>query len=330
MNKLFLGGVAALSLAMSASAVSAQELTVYSGRGEALVAPIFTQFERDTGVTVNVRYGGTAELATLLLEEGDQTPADVFWAQDGGALGALAPAFADLPAEVSAGVAEPFRNHANKWAPTSGRSRVLVYSTERVSEGELPASIKDLVNEEYRGRVAWAPTNGSFQAFITAFRVAEGDEAARTWLEGMIANDTVAINNNGNQIVGIANGDFDFGLVNNYYLGRYTGPDPEYPVDQTHFEAGDIGNLLNVAGAGVVAVSDNQDVALHFIDYLLSVPAQQFITTTGNEYPVIPGVIENPTLEPYGTLLEISPAVDIDQISDLEGTLALLTEVGLL
>ena len=131
MNKLFLGGVAALSLAMSASAVSAQELTVYSGRGEALVAPIFTQFERDTGVTVNVRYGGTAELATLLLEEGDQTPADVFWAQDGGALGALAPAFADLPAEVNAGVAEPFRNHANKWAPTWPLARSRLFHRAR-------------------------------------------------------------------------------------------------------------------------------------------------------------------------------------------------------
>jgi len=330
MNKLFLGGVTALSLTMAATVMSAQELTVYSGRGEALVGPIFTQFERDTGITVNVRYGGTAELATLLLEEGDQSPADVFWAQDGGALGALASSFAELPAEVNEGVAAPFRNHADRWAPTSGRARVLVYSTERVSEDEIPASIKDLVNEEYRGRVAWAPTNGSFQAFITAFRITEGEDAAKAWLEGMIANDAVVINNNGNQIVGIANGDFDFGLVNNYYLGRYTGPDPEFPVDQTHFAAGDIGNLLNVAGAGVVAASDNQDVARQFIDYLLSVPAQQFITTTGNEYPVIPGVIENPTLEPYATLLEISPAVDIDQISDLEGTLALLTEVGLL
>ena len=330
MNKLFLGGVTALSLTMAATVMSAQELTVYSGRGEALVGPIFTQFERDTGITVNVRYGGTAELATLLLEEGDQSPADVFWAQDGGALGALASSFAELPAEVNEGVAVPFRNHADRWAPTSGRARVLVYSTERVSEDEIPASIKDLVNEEYRGRVAWAPTNGSFQAFITAFRITEGEDAAKAWLEGMIANDAVVINNNGNQIVGIANGDFDFGLVNNYYLGRYTGPDPEFPVDQTHFAAGDIGNLLNVAGAGVVAASDNQDVARQFIDYLLSVPAQQFITTTGNEYPVIPGVIENPTLEPYATLLEISPAVDIDQISDLEGTLALLTEVGLL
>src|SRR5690606_31699253 len=146
-----------------------------------------------------------------------------------------------------------------KWAPTSGRSRTLVYSTERVQEADLPASIADLTNEKYKGRVAWAPTNGSFQAFVTAFRVAHGDDAARQWLEGMIANDAKAYRNNGSQIEAIANGEVDFGLVNNYYLGRYLARDDKFPVAQTHFGAGDIGNLLNVAGAGIVAASDNQE-----------------------------------------------------------------------
>lgn len=330
MKKIILSTIAILSIGVSASAALAQGLTLYSGRGEALVAPIIAQFERDTGVTVNVRYGGTAELATLLLEEGEQTPADMFWAQDGGALGAIAPVFADLPAGIDENVTEAFRNKAGKWVPTSGRSRVLVYSTERVSKDDLPISIADLVNEEYRGRVAWAPTNGSFQAFVTGFRIAEGDDAARAWLEGMIANDTQVYRNNGTQIEAIANGEVDFGLVNNYYLGRYTGPDPEFPVDQTHFEAGDIGNLFNVAGAGIVASSENQEVVAQFLEYLLSVPAQQYITISGNEYPVVEGVIVNPTLEAYGTVVEVSPDIDIDQISDLEGTLDLLRDVGLL
>ena len=327
MKQVLLGTFAALALAVP---LSAQELTVYSGRGEALVGPIIAEFERSSGVKVNIRYGGTAELATLMLEEGDQTPADVFWAQDGGALGAVSAVFADLPAEVNEGIGAVFRNKADKWAPTSGRTRVLVHSTERVAADELPASITDLVNEDYRGRVAWAPTNGSFQAFLTAFRVTHGDDAARQWLEGMIANDTQIYRNNGTQIEAIANGEVDFGLVNNYYLGRYTGPDPEFPVAQTHFETGDIGNLVNVAGAGIVAASDNQAVALQFIEYLLSPSAQQYITTQGNEYPVIPGIIANPTLESFDTVLEISPEVDIDEISDLEGTLELLREVGLL
>lgn len=322
---------ASLALAMTLPlAANADEVTVYSGRGEALVGTIIKAFERDTGIKANVRYADTAALANLLMEEGAQTPADVFWAQDGGALGAVAPYLAPLPAEVNAAVLPVFRNQADKWVATSGRSRTLVYSTERVGEGDLPASIHDLTDPVYKGRVAWAPGNASFQAFVTAMRVSEGEEAARAWLEGMIANDAQSYRNNGTQIEAIANGDVDFGLVNNYYLGRYTGPNPEFPVDQTHFAAGDIGNLLNVAGAGIVAASDNQENARKFIDYLLSVPAQQYITTAGNEYPVIPGVVENPTLETLDTLLEISPNVDIDTISDLEGTLTLLREVGLL
>ncbi|MEO3386437.1 iron ABC transporter substrate-binding protein [Mesorhizobium sp. CAU 1741] len=323
--------IAALLLGMSVQgAALANEVTIYSGRGEALIGPVIAQFEADTGIKANVRYAGTAELATLLQEEGDQSPADVFWAQDGGALGAIAPLFADLPAEVNEGVAAPFRNVNNKWAPTSGRSRVLVYSKERVEEADLPASIDDLTDEKYKGRVAWAPTNGSFQAFVTAYRVVHGEEAAKAWLEGMISNETKVYRNNGTQIEGIANGEVDFGLVNNYYLGRYVANDAEFPVDQTHFEAGDIGNLLNVAGAGIVASSDNQENARKFIDYLLSTTSQQYITLEGNEYPVVPGIILNSTLEPFDTLVEISPEVDIDQISDLEGTLALLRDVGLL
>lgn len=322
--------MACLALAVAAPAAMADELTIYSGRGEALVGPVIAEFQRTTGITANVRYGGTAELAALLQEEGAQSPADVFWAQDGGALGALEAIFAELPAELNEGMTAPFRNANDKWVATSGRSRVIAYSPERVEEADLPASIMDLTDEKYRGRVAWAPTNGSFQAWVTALRVAEGEDVAREWLEGMIANDARTYRNNSTQLEGIANGEVDFALVNNYYLGNFLRSDPDFPVAQTHFEAGDIGNLLNVAGAGIVAASDNQENALAFIEYLLSVSAQQYITLQGNEYPVIPDVIFHSTLESYDTLLEISPEVDINDISDLDGTLNLLREVGLL
>lgn len=319
----------ALTFAMT-SVAGADTLTIYSGRGEALIAPLIQQFQAETGIEAEVRYGGTAEMATLLMEEGDATPADVFWAQDAGALGALCDSFAELPAETNETVLEVFRNPANKWVATSGRTRVLVHSTERVAEDDLPASITDLTDEKYSGRVAWAPTNGSFQAFVTAFRLSEGDEAAKAWLDGMVANDAKVYSNNGTQIEGIANGEVDFGLVNNYYLGRYIAQDEEYPVAQTHFDAGDIGNLVLVAGAGIVEASDNQENAQKFIDFLLSPAAQQFITLQGNEYPVRSGIIPHATLESLETVGEISPEVDINDLGDLDGTLSLLRDAGLL
>lgn len=320
-----------LSFALGMTTIAqAQTVTIYSGRGEALVGPLVAQFEAETGIDAEVRYGGTAELATLLLEEGENSPADLFWAQDAGALGALSAVFAELPAEVNGQVIETFRNDANRWVATSGRTRVLVHSTERVAEDELPQSINDLTGEAYKGRVAWAPTNGSFQAFVTAFRVAEGDEAAKAWLEGMIANDAKVYQNNGTQIEAIANGEVDFGIVNNYYLGRYTAKDAEFPVDQTPFAAGDIGNLMLVAGAGIVEASENKENAQKFIDFLLSPAAQQYITLQGNEYPVRTGIIPHATLESLETIQAVSPSVDINALGDLEGTLALLREVGLL
>ncbi|MBK4216096.1 iron ABC transporter substrate-binding protein [Paracoccus caeni] len=313
-----------------ATVATADTVTIYSGRGEALVAPLIKQFEAETGITAEVRYGSTSEMATLLQEEGADTPADVFWAQDAGALGALSGQFAVLPDGFSDDVLEIFRDNDNKWVATSGRSRVLVHSTERVAEADLPQSITDLTDEKYKGRVAWAPTNGSFQAFVTAFRVAEGDEAAKAWIDGMIANEAKVYRNNGTQIEAIANGEVDYGLVNNYYLGRYVGANADYPVAQTHFGAGDIGNLLLVAGAGVIEVSDNQENAQKFVEFLLSPTAQQYITVEGNEYPVREGIIPDPTLEPLQTLQEISPKVDINAIGDLDGTLKLLGDAGLL
>ncbi|SMO64573.1 iron ABC transporter substrate-binding protein [Paracoccus laeviglucosivorans] len=326
MKTTVLSGIALLGMTTIAAA---DTLTIYSGRGEALIGPLIQQFEAETGIDAEVRYGSTSEMATLLMEEGDASPADLFWAQDAGALGALSERFADLPAATNETVLEVFRNPANKWVATSGRTRVLVHSTERAAE-DLPQSISDLSDEKYRGRVAWAPTNGSFQAFVTAFRLTQGDDAAKAWLDAMVANDTKVYKNNGTQIEGIANGEVDYGLVNNYYLGRYTAKDAEFPVAQTHFAAGDIGNLVLVAGAGIVEASDNKDEAQAFIDFLLSPAAQQFITLQGNEYPVRTGIIPAATLESLNTVSEISPKVDTNTLGDLEGTLTLLRDAGLL
>lgn len=319
-----------LALTLLASAVQAQTLTIYSGRGEALVAPLIAQFEAETGIDAEVRYGSTSEMATLLMEEGDKSPADLFWAQDAGALGALSQHFADLPAASNQAVLEVFRNPTNKWVATSGRTRVLVHSTERVQDADLPQSIADLTDAKYKGKVAWAPTNGSFQAFVTAFRLTQGDDAAKAWLQAMVANDTKVYKNNGTQIEAIANGEVDYGLVNNYYLGRYTAKDEAFPVAQTHFAPGDIGNLVLVAGAGVVDASDNKDSAQKFVDFLLSPAAQQYISLQGNEYPVRDGVIPAATLESLKTVSDISPKVDTNTLGDLEGTLTLLRDAGLL
>lgn len=330
MHKTILATAAATLLA--APLASAAELTLYSGRGESMVEPIIAQFEKDTGIAVNVRYGDTAQLAVLLQEEGDRSPADLYWGQDAGAMGAISQAglLAELPEDIYQDLPTIYTSETGNWVASSGRARVLAYSPERVEDDELPDSIFDLTDEQYEGRVGWAPTNGSFQSFITAMRLEHGEEETREWLEGMRDNGAVTFRNNTTQVEGIAGGEVDFGLVNNYYLPRFKSTDSDYPVEQAFFADGDIGNLVNVAGIAVLGSSDNQETAVEFIRFLLSPAAQQYFTGNVYEYPVTRNVFQNPTLEDFDRLLEVSPQIDLDELDDLEGTLNLLRDVNLL
>lgn len=322
----------ALVAATLFATATAQTLTLYVGRGEALAGPIIERFEQETGIDVSVRYGSTAELAVLISEEGAASPADGFWAQDAGALGTLAKAGAlsPVPDELFATIAEKQRVPENLWVPVSARNRTLIYSTDRVDAAELPASVLDLTDERYQGRVAWAPTNGSFQSFVTALRVTHGEDVAEEWLRGMIANGAKAYPNNNSQLDAVASGEVDFGLVNNYYLLRRLAEEPSFPVAQTFFADGDIGNLANVTGVGVVKTSDAPELMHRFIAFLLSDEAQQFFTNDNHEYPITTTVAPHPSLASNAEATAAAPEVDLGAIDDLEGTLRLLREVGLL
>ena len=307
------------------------DLTLYSGRGETLVAPIIEAFTAQTGINVNVRYAGTAELAVLLQEEGDASPADLYWAQDAAALGSVVDLFAPLPEELVANVPAAYRDAENRWVATSGRGRVVAYSTERVSEEDLPASIFDLTDEKWKGRIALPATNGSFLAHVTAMRVIEGEDATREWLDGIAANEPVAVRNNTAAIQAIGDGEADIAVTNNYYLNRFLNRDAEFPVTQTLFSnEGDIGNLLLVAGMGVLNSSDHQEEAQAFIEFLLSPAAQQYFTGEVSEFPIIPGTIVTRQDINLDDVIRVAPEVDLNTIGDLEGTLEMIRAAGLL
>ncbi|MGH7129817.1 MAG: extracellular solute-binding protein, partial [Planctomycetaceae bacterium] len=201
---------------------SGESLVIYSGRSEELVSEIIERFEQANNLSVEVRYGDTAELAAQLLEEGDGSPADVYFAQDAGALGAVAKEglFTELPENILERVDERFRSPDGAWVGVSGRARAVVYNTEAVSEADIPASILDFTDPVWKDRLGWAPTNGSFQAFVTALRVERGDDAARDWLEGIIANNPTVFEGNNPIVTAVNEGEIDAGFVNHYYLLR--------------------------------------------------------------------------------------------------------------
>lgn len=313
-------------------AVHAETLTVYSGRSKSLVEPIIKQFEQETGIEVKVSYANTTQLAVTLLTEGDKSPAALFWAQDAGALGAVSKKemFEKLPESILGQVPSDFRDANGLWVATSGRARVLSYSPERVKMEELPQSVFDLVQPMWKDRVGWAPTNASFQAFVTALRMQVGEERTEEWLRGMKANGVKKYAKNTPIIEALAAGEIDLGLPNHYYLLRFKKGNSSYPVAQTFFKAGDPGNLVNVAGIGVLKSSDNKAAAVRFVEFLLSPKAQQYFTSDVFEYPVIEGVIPNANLLPLSELLELAPTFDLNQMDDLEGTVDLLRRVEIL
>lgn len=311
-------------------AQEAESLTVYSGRAESLMKPIFDRFVEETGVQLNVRYGSTSEMAAAILEEGANSPADVYVSQDGGALGALAKEkrLAVLPSDILARVEAKFRSPEGVWIGLSGRVRILVYSTTRVEPEELPASILELTKPEYKERVGWAPTNASLHTQVTAMRVQLGEDTARQWLTDMLANGTKAYEGNNQVLNAVIAGEIDFGLINHYYLWQLRKQQPDAPAEMHYFPKGDLGSLINVAGAGIVNTSKKPGLAQRLLLYLLGESAQRYFAEQTSEYPLIAGVATSAKLKP---LAEIeAPDIDLSKLDDLQGTLALMREVGAL
>ena len=309
-----------------------RSLTVYSGRSQSLVHPLLEAFGEATGISIRVKYASSASTAATLLEEGDNTPADVVFLQDPGSLGSLAGVgmLTELPQETLDRVDFRLRDPQGQWVGTSGRARTVIYNTESIDpETDLPASILDFTSEEWKGRVGWAPRNGSFQSFVTALRLQIGEEGTRKWLEGMKDNDAQDYPNNVSIVQAAANGEVHVGFVNHYYLERFLEEYGEGFEARNHFIGnGDPGALVLVAGAGILNVSENKATSEEFIDFLLSEDAQRYFASDVKEYPVAAGVVPEGDLPPLESL--DPPDVDLGRLSDLQGTLDLLREVGVL
>jgi iron(III) transport system substrate-binding protein len=325
--------VAAVALVASLTACDSgrDALTIYSGRDEALIGPLLEQFSEENDIAIDVRYGDSADLALLISEEGENTPADVFLSQSPGAVGFLATQ--DLLGELSANelsaVDPRFESEDGRWIGLSARQRVLVYNEELVSGEELPDSVLDMTDERFAGEVALAPTNGSFQDFVTAMRQIEGEEVAEQWLTDMAANDSPTYADNSSIVDAVARGEVPMGLVNHYYNYRKLEEDPDAPSRNYVFPQGDIGSLLIASTGSIIADTERQEEATAFIDYLLTDDAQQFYSDETFEYPLTEGVEPSADLPPLESLE--TPDVDLNDLgSGLRDTARLIEASGLL
>lgn len=315
-------------LVVAACGGSGADLTIYSGRNEELVGPLLDRFEGESGLSVDVRYGDSAELAALIAEEGENSPADVFFSQDAGALGAVSDTLATLPRPVLSAIPARFRDPADRWSGVSGRARVIAYSTERLEEAEVPDSVYAVTQERWRGRVGLPPSNASFQAFVSAMRLAVGDARTRRWLEALSDNEPRRYENNIQTMQAIARGEIDLGLVNHYYLYELSGEEPGFPVANHFPRPRDPGSLVNVAGVGILRTTEQRENAERFARFLVSRPAQQYFADTTSEYPLLAGVEPRGELPPLEDV--VGPRVGLGQLGgQLRSTLRMLDDAGL-
>lgn len=312
--------------------LSDDALVIYSGRNENLVKGVLEQLEDTTGIDVQVRYGSSSELAAQLLEEGEGTKADLFFSQDAGALGALAKAgrLDALPQATLDKVEDGFADENGTWVATSARARVIAYDPAQAPETTEMTTVDAVLDPRYKGKVAFAPTNASFQSFVTALRVTKGEDGAKEWLEEFKANEPKAYDNNILALDAVDSGQAALGLVNHYYWYERVAEKGAAGVKaKIHFlDADDPGALVNVAGAGVLAGSPQKEAALKAVDFLLSQEGQRYFADETAEYPVVPGIESTKhDLVPLSDLTRAS--IDLNQLDSLETTLALLDEVGL-
>lgn len=327
--------VVALCTALFAAACGGGDgsgsLTVYSGRKQEIVAPLMARFEEVSGIDLDVRYASSPDLAATLREEGDNSPADVFFAVDPASLGAVAEAgmLAPLPDSLLSLVPPAYSDREGRWVGTSGRSRVVVFDATRVAAASLPDTVYGFTDPQWRGRLAVAPSNGSFLAFVAAMILTDGEEATAAWLEGIAANHPLTYSGNSAIVAAVDGGEIEVGLVNHYYLLQRRAEVGATRAENLFFAVPHPGSLVMPAGVGIIAHSGRRPEALAFVEFLLSEEAQRFFVDETFEYPVITGISAHPDVVPLEALAP--PELDLSDLAALlDRATDLVAEAGLL
>lgn len=301
------------------------DLTLYLGRGEGgLYENVLKAIEkRNPNLNLKVRRGGSAALANTIVAEtkaGVQR-ADLFWAVDTGSIGVVTDAGAakPLPSDMTAQLKEGFQYPS--WSPVTGRVRTLPYNTKRVSLEQIPDSVMALADSDLK--IGWAPAYSSFQSFVTAMRVLEGEKATKAWLKGINRNAKKYAGELG-VVMGVERGEVDIGFANHYYTLRLKSGKPDANVALAYTN-NDAGCLVNASG--IVALSEGS-LPVNFIRYLLSTEVQSYLAREAYEIPLVQGVAQPEGLASLSSLSP--PEMDLRKLADLRPTLNMMREVGVL
>jgi iron(III) transport system substrate-binding protein len=325
-------GSATATTSPQGSSLAGQSITLYSGQHEQTTAMLVSAFEKHTGVKVNVRPGDEAELADQIIQEGSNSPADVFYTENTPPLERLRKQslLAPLDATTLAAIPARYNSTRGEWVGVSGRVSVLVYNTDQVSPASLPSSILALAEPKWKGKLGIAPSETDFQPLITSITKFDGSAAAEKWLEGVKANSKVYPDNE-TVVAQVNNGESAIGLINHYYWYRLRDELGQKGLHSAlhYYAAHDPGDLLNVSGAAVLKSSSHQAAAQTFVAFLVSAEGQEVLAHSHSyEYPLRPGVSPAKGLRPFA---QIEPAsITLSELGDGSAPLELEQKLGLL
>jgi iron(III) transport system substrate-binding protein len=328
----FLSAVVLVGGATACSSSSESDgLLIYNAQHESLTKEWIEAFTKETGIKVTYRQGGDTELGNQIIAEKGASPADVFLTENSPAMAAVEKAglFADVDPATIAQVPAQFRPSTGKWTGVAARTTVFAYNKSKLTEAQLPRSIMDLQQPQWKGRWGAPPVKADFQAIVAAMLQLTGEPATAQWLAAMksgaeLFQDNIAT------LRAINAGQVDGGVIYHYYWFRDQASTKEISGNTAlhYFKHQDPGAFVSISGGGVLASSKKQEQAQKFLKFITSKAGQEVLENgTSFEYPVASGVPANPALVPLVDLQ--APVVNP---SDLNATKVtdLMTKAGLL
>ena len=290
-----------------------QVVNIYSQRHYDIDQMQYDNFEKLTGIKVNVIKSNADELIQRIQNEGDNSPADLFITVDVGKLWqasnmGLLQKYQDE--SLTDGITESLLDKNGFWIPVTYRSRILVHSNERVQRSEL-STYEDLANSKWKGRLLVRSSSNSYnQALLSSLVGNLGDEATKSWTQAVVSN--FARDPKGNdrdQVKAIAAGQGDVAIVNSYYIGLLLSSKNEEEIKAGKSVSvffpnqgeGQRGSHINVSGIALAKNSPNKSNALKLIRYLTTDEAQETYVNNTYEYSVKPDIMPNKIVSDWGT-----------------------------
>lgn len=323
--------VVALPAVSACSLINPPDLVIYNAQHEQLLDEIVPLFEEETGLDVELRHGKDLEMANQIVAEGEDSPADVFLTENSPAMSIVdnAGLFTEIPEGVRDNIPSDYIPADGTWTGFLARSTVAMYNTDSMTEADMPESILEFAEPQWKDRVGFSPTGADFQAIVSAVLELEGEDATREWLAGLKENGVI-LQNNLVVMQTVDSGEVDAGIAYHYYWYRdreESGSDSDGSA-LYFFGNQDPGAFLSVSGAGILGSSENKEAAEQFVEWLTAEDAQQAMAESyALEYPLNPAATLNPEVKPFDELEP--PSVDM---AKLNGPLVteLMTEAGLL